>query len=464
MIKSLFLKIFLWFWLAMAAISFVLIVMLNSESVSPSQRALIDSALTEYGRRAVLEYELEGPSALGAYLDRTRHRTRLRVYLFAAGGGDLTGRLSRGDTLSPEISRLVQQAFTYDVPVVEGAGWAIVGVRPIHSLSGRSYVFAGVMPRGVLTAMHVPARLRALRFVAVFLTGCLVCYALAYYLTAPILKVRLATRDLASGNLGVRVSKSIGPRRDELADLGRDFDVMAERMESMVTSERRLLSDMSHELRSPLARLNVALSIARRHASPESVPSLDRIERETERMNELIGQMLALTRYESGETQAGTEMVNVTEVVEQVAADANYEAQSENRRVQVLAQKNCIVRGSQELLRRAVENVVRNALHWTAEQTAVEVRVECNPSPTEPSTVRIVVRDHGPGVPAEALSDLFKPFYRVEDARDRGSGGTGLGLAITERAIRSHGGTATARNAEGGGLQIEISVPASKLD
>ncbi|HEY6122653.1 MAG TPA: ATP-binding protein [Pyrinomonadaceae bacterium] len=306
---------------------------------------------------------------------------------------------------------------------------------------------------------------------AMFLIGAAFCYWLARYLTAPVTQLRKATNELASGNLAARVGPSLGKRRDELASLGSDFDLMADQIESLLKAQRRLLGDISHELRSPLSRLNVALELARQRSGSEAISALTRIQQEAENLNEMIGQLLALTRLETGDQEISRKSFDLMELVLNIAQDADFEARSRNRSVRIGSSRRCIIIGSEQLLRPAIENVVRNAVQHTAEKTEVEIKIKTNGGSDGRSgatpesqniregTVEIMVRDHGDGVPENALSEIFRPFYRVDDARDRESGGTGLGLAITERAVRLHGGKVTALNAPDGGLSITISLP-----
>jgi len=294
----------------------------------------------------------------------------------------------------------------------------------------------------------------AFRLLAVFLTAGLVCYGLARYLTAPVLRLRDATNRLAGGDLAVRVGPAVGNRKDELAQLGHDFDLMAARIESLLTTQRQLLSDVSHELRSPLARLNVALALARQRSGPEAAAPLDRIEAEAEQLNALIGRVLELARLESGAAPAERAPVDLGRLLEDIAADADFEARAKDCTVTFSAAEPCRVLGSEPLLRSAFENVVRNAVRYTARGTGVEIGM----APAAGGVV-VTVRDHGPGVAEEHLDAMFEPFYRLADARDRESGGTGLGLAITRRAIRLHGGSVQAANAEDGGLIVELRLP-----
>jgi two-component system sensor histidine kinase CpxA len=276
-------------------------------------------------------------------------------------------------------------------------------------------------------------------------------------MTAPIIKLGNAARQLTSGNLSIRVGPSLGNRRDEISTLARDFDHMAERIEMLLTAQRNLLRDVSHELRSPLARLNVALAICRQRFGPESEIPLDRIEREAEKLNEMIGQLLTWNKVQSGTTEIEKRKVDLAELILEITADADFEAKSQNRAV-VSTIEPCILEGNLDLLRRAVENIVRNAVHFTDEGSSVEITLRCTQS-ADGAHASIAVRDHGKGAPEEVLADLFKPFYCVDEGRDRQTGGAGLGLAITDAAVRFHGGSLRAMNAPDGGLIVEMILP-----
>jgi two-component system sensor histidine kinase CpxA len=295
----------------------------------------------------------------------------------------------------------------------------------------------------------------------VLLTAALLCYLLARYIVSPVVKLRTVTRQVADGDLSARVGPLLGRRRDELAAMGRDFDAMATKIEMLMTSQQRLLRDISHELRSPLARLNVALDLARRRCVGDraTIP-LERIEREALRINEMIGQLLTLVRWESNADGLQQEVIDLGRLVSEVAADADFEARGQNRSVRIVSCDDCRTVGKYSLLRSAVENVIRNGVRYTDEGTEVDVSLRCQRANNGHAV--ITVRDHGPGVPEEMLSDIFRPFYRVEEARDPDSGGTGLGLAITARAISLHHGTVAAANAPDGGFIVEINLPVTR--
>jgi signal transduction histidine kinase len=233
---------------------------------------------------------------------------------------------------------------------------------------------------------------------------------------------------------------------------------MAGRIETLVGAQTRLLRDISHELRSPLARLSVALDLARKRAGAAAEGYLDRIEREANRLNEMIGQLLALSRLESNGNGLRSETFDLAALVREVAADADFEAQARNCSVVVEECDPCVTKGTRQLLQSAVENVVRNAVRYTPEGTAVKISLRCRREEGGGEAV-ITVKDVGAGVPEESLKEIFRPFYRLDSSRTRETGGTGLGLAITERAVRLHGGIVKAENLKDGGFRIELRLP-----
>ena len=284
--------------------------------------------------------------------------------------------------------------------------------------------------------------------------GATLCFLLVRWLTVPLRDLRRATSTLAGGDLAARVGPKVTDRGDEIAELGRAFNAMAERIQSLVTSQRRLLGDISHELRSPLQRVGLAAALARKDCTPEGEAYLDRIEEETGRMGEMIGQLLDLTREELRDLCPEEEPVYLEALLERIAADGAFEGAEEGKRVELSVPEAVVVWGEAEPLARALENGVRNALRHTPPGTGVEVKVL-----PEGDRVRILVRDHGPGVEEGELERIFLPFYRVDSSRDRRQGGVGLGLAIAREGTRRLGGTVTARNHPQGGLMLEYVLP-----
>jgi two-component system, OmpR family, sensor histidine kinase CpxA len=241
----------------------------------------------------------------------------------------------------------------------------------------------------------------------------------------------------------------------EIGDLVRDFNFMAGRIEELVTSQRQLISDISHELRSPLARVNATLGVARQRFGPNVL--FDRMDRDTERLNQMIGRLLTLARLDMTSTSPEMRRTDLKTLVSDIIADARWEAGERESLVDFVCDGHCDVDANPDLLRSAVENVIRNAIRYTARGTAVEVRLECHPGGAG-DVARIRVLDRGPGVPSSELANIFRPFYRVADARDRQSGGVGLGLAIAERVARVHGGSIHAENRIGGGLEVVFAL------
>jgi len=279
--------------------------------------------------------------------------------------------------------------------------------------------------------------------------GVFLCYLLAYYLTYPVRNLQRAVERFGRGDLSARAAPR---RRDELGELGRTFDRMADRIQTLLDAEHRLLLDISHELRSPLARLRVAVELAR--SGPNRDAHLDRIDKEAERLNSLVGGLLQVTRAEGDPASLPRDPVRLDRLIEDLVADSSLEAQSRGSQVRLATVQPATVQGDAELLRRAIENVLRNAIRHAPPGTAVEASLE---STGGRAIVRI--RDYGPGVPPEALPRIFDAFYRVETDRDRASGGAGLGLSIARRAVELHKGNIRARNAEPG-LLVEIDLPA----
>jgi two-component system sensor histidine kinase CpxA len=283
------------------------------------------------------------------------------------------------------------------------------------------------------------------------LAGGIFSYFISRYLTKPLYKLGEAASSIAEGRLDTRVDPSLLNRRDEIAGLARNFDRMAERIEALVTGQRALLGDVSHELRSPLSRLLVALSLVKQGPAEETEENLERIGLEARRLDTLIGQLLSLTRIDSGVDRGSPARFDLTNLVQEVANDGDFEARARNRSVAIKHADACTVVGFEELLRSAVENVVRNAIRHTREETAVEISLQAGGG-----RALLQVRDHGRGVPESMLSEIFLPFRRVAGGNPEGAG---LGLAIAERAVAVHQGKIRATNAPEGGLIVEIDLP-----
>jgi two-component system sensor histidine kinase CpxA len=322
--------------------------------------------------------------------------------------------------------------------------------------NGHEYIFATELPAGPRAALGLNRTTIALQWGVALLVSGLICYLLTRYLTAPILRLRAASQQLATGDLSIRAAAGMERRHDELGDLVRDFNAMASRIEELVSRQRQLISDVSHELRSPLARLYVALDLGRERKGND--PAFDHMEKDIGLLNEMIGRLLTVARLDSSAPPVAMTSVNLTEIVSQIVRDADFESRDRNGHVVLAVHDQVLVQGDPKLLKSAIENVVRNAVAYTEPGTSVEVLLQSEHRSSEPFA-RLSVRDYGPGVPESELVNIFQPFYRVSDARDRQSGGAGLGLAIAERVVRVHGGTIRAENLTPRGLQVEILLP-----
>ncbi len=449
--KSLFLKIFISFWLAQAL--FIVLAILVMLAFRPQRNATWETLRSTTLAESIDAYESGGTKQAREYLENLQMKQHVRAYVFDEQGMEISGRSSPGWAEHVAAGR----------PLPPHPG--MVFPRPQILTESRAsndghhlYTIAMELPPGP-RVFFGPWGIPMPGLIIAVLSSGIVCYFLSWYMTKPVTRLRAATQQLAAGDLTARAGDPNNKGRDEIAGLVRDFDTMAGRLESLVKAQSRLLNDISHELRSPLARLNVALGLARQRSGPESATMLERIELEAGRLNELIGRLLTLARMEDGEQRVPSSPVLLDEIVLSVAEDAEFEAQA--RRCHVHSEipaGSWGVRGDASLLHSAIENVVRNAIRYTREGTTVEIHLGKRESGGQEEAV-VRVTDCGDGVPPDALEKLFQPFYRLDDARGRQTGGVGLGLAITERAVRFHGGRVSATNRADGGLMVEIHLP-----
>ena len=442
--RSLFFKIFASFWLCTALIVGVFIATTQRPTEDQIRSAVhrgLSPAILSNAELLIRAYESGGCAALLAG-QRSIEPGRMPLDLLNAGGDVLCDSRHRKMNLAP-----FPQPSTVAFRTIDKQRFGVTGL-----LEGKSASYFAVFElRRIEPPLGRGPILKRLTL-AIIISG-LICALLARYLTRPITRLRTAAQRIAAGNLKARAGKG-SAQLDEVGQLVKDFDYMAERLELLIGAQQRLISDVSHELRSPLTRLKLALDLARGETHNDLSPTLDRIEREAERLSGLVGMLLTLSRLEAGESMPQTSMVQLPDLLAEIAADVEIEAQSRGCSIVLERMQECAIEGNQELLRSAFENVVRNAIRYTEPETSVRISTKC-----ESSDVRILVQDHGPGVPESELDNLFKPFYRVDTSRERRTGGVGLGLAIAERSIKLHNGKIRAGNLKGGGFQIEISLP-----
>ncbi len=447
MIRGIYAKIFLWFLFATGVMSgavFLITVATHMQSLGPSWMI---GVLDQYARSAVIIYEYGGKDRLAEYLQRIDDASFLQSTLLDPQGHDIVGR-----GVPPDAQEVLAKArATGQTQFHIGLIWtgASVDERP----DGKYILVAKVIiPYPLVLGGALEATV--LQWLMPALGGGLLCLLLARHIAAPIRTLQGVAGKIADGDLSVRASPALGRRRDELADLARDFDKMADRIQALLQKQQELLGDISHELRSPLTRLNVYLELIRRGKTD----AVERMQADIDNLDALIGQILTLTRLQARGDRKSETAVNLRSIVESVAEDACFEGKEDGKSVTVSHSGDCWTKGDPALLRSCVENVVRNAVHYTKPQTEVFVSLSCSNQGDSPMA-RILVSDRGDGVPAEALPHLFEPFYRVTEAHEHQTGGTGLGLSIAQRIVLSYGGSVAARNRDGGGLEIGIRLP-----
>ena len=453
--KSLFVRIFLSFWLAMGLILIGSVGVTAAFIINRSTeiQSLVPGELAITAEQRLVSGGLDGVRDWAR--DMRNMHPGLDIFIVDALGRSIT-KQTPPEFIQRRIARLQSEGLL-NGPSRRGSspGGDLLRTEPqITAANGAVYtlVFSQV-PDWSPAVLGTPGIQALLLMLALTISGS-ICWYLARSVTRPVEKLQSSARSLANGNLDARVGAEFAYRKDELAVLAHDFDQMADRLRSLIDSKEELLRDVSHELRTPLARLRLALGLARREGA-DLGREHDRIEREAERLDELIGEILRLSRLSSAQQAVHRERFDFAALVASVAEDARLEAHAQNKEVSFNYVNPLTLLGDQELFRSAIENVVRNALRFTAVNTAVEITLT-----PEINKVVLEIRDHGPGVPEAELDRLFEPFYRVtQQARERDTGGYGLGLAITSRVISVHQGTVMARNAVDGGLIITMTVP-----
>jgi len=454
----LFWKIFFAFWLAQlaAGIGTGTVVWLRHQTLEESETFGPPQRHDPFFQAAQTVLKHGGVESLRALLKERTREPAPPIYALDAAGNELLGRAvpdslrdeqpdsQANAKIQGEDGQTYRLFMTHDGPPF--------GDRPPPPLPPPDG-FPPIEPPGPPPLRRPPSPI--ILVIAGLLASLLFSVWLAWYLSRPIRHLRMAFDGLADGKLDTRVGPVMGKRRDELSDLGRNFDYMAGRIGALVEAQRRLLHDVSHELRSPLARLQVAIGLLRQQPDKASV-TVERIERESERLDHLVGELLTLSRLEAGVPVNRVESIDVAGLLADIVEDARFEAETKGVRVECDFSEDAIIQGQTELIHRAIENIVRNAIRHTPAEASVTLSGSFDRPQNQ---LRLSVCDQGSGVPEEQLTIIFEPFFQGGNRPTKG--GAGLGLAIARRAVQAHGGTIQASNRREGGLCVEMVLPAS---
>lgn len=438
---SLFWKIFLTLWLSIvgfsAAIGWVNDKLARQQwAEEPSDS--FERGIFRIGQRAQQALRVEGRKGLRDELLNIPRMTRGHIYVVDAAGVEVLGR-------DQALRQLIERGTPMDTAEFEDSAGATYTLYTVQRTPPSTILAPG--PQGT-----------ALRLGAAAVLSALISFFLARSLATPLAALRKASRKIALGDLATRVGEGVAGRQDEIGQLATDFDAMAARLEAMQLANRRLLQDVSHELRSPLARMSVALEIARKKGPGPVISEIERIALESERLETLVNEVLGLLRESSDGSAQPDEDFDLAGMLTDLVDVVNYEVPEGKPGIVWEPRGSEIFHGDREALWRAVENLLRNALRHTDPERGVQLSLERGRRGAE---WRITVRDYGKGLPESELEKIFEPFYRVQESRDRHSGGHGLGLSIAANAARRHGGKVAATNAPDGGLIVMISLPAT---
>ncbi|HEY5717635.1 MAG TPA: ATP-binding protein [Motiliproteus sp.] len=439
-IRSLFWKLLVGFWLMMMGL--LLVNMATTWLVTSHFEASgrQDALLERYAQQAAQVYAAKGTPGLQQWRRQLLHEQHLRALLLDQQGRNLGERPWRW--FAPPESH------DHPPPFEHGPG-RHRSQRPLlwpTNWQGDNYTLVILNPKELIDPWFARFTL-AWRIGVSVLVVALLAFLMARYITRPVAILGQASRNLAAGDLQTRVSATLGERKDELGDLGRDFDRMAERIQTLLQGQQQLLRDVSHELRTPLARQRVALELARRKPDPSG--ELNRIEREAEQLDQLIEEMLQLLRLSDPEAPCQLQPCDLAALVQGQVESARFE----QPRVNYHGPSTLPTQLEPRQIERALENVIRNALKYSQDEVEVELVVHRGQN-------QIQVQDRGPGIDPAQLQRIFDPFVRTDSARNRDAGGWGLGLAIAARALARHGGQISAHNRAGGGLCVTLTLPA----
>jgi len=440
--RSLYWKIFFFFWLTLIAAIFSVATL--SEIIVEKRDQDQYQRVVKLGIKAADIYESKGSAELTGWLRYIDQEFAVKGFMLDSQRRPIS------------LANLPKNWLEFTLPLTQRrlSERNLRGFQPyrISSSSNRIYTFVAHRDnRGPYPAWlkHLPM----LQVITALIIVALLTAFVTWRITHPLRKLKQATDSFARGNLDIRLPDRVECRKDEIGEVGLAFNHMAERISLLVSNQQRLFRDISHELRTPLARQQIALELLARKLPDTEHQSLHRIEREIERMNALIDQVLTLLRLEQNDQSPSIEAYDLSDLLYKLTQDAQFETQSKDQIHLQQPEKNPLT-GQPELVSRAVENILRNAIRYTPDDGRVFLQVDMHKD-----TVVIRIEDEGEGVPEDSLKHLFEPFYRVEASRNQQSGGYGVGMAIAEQAIRAQGGRIEATNRSSGGLRVDITLP-----
>lgn len=446
--SRLFRRIFVSVWIILIATGVMTFFIAGMLPASHDETLQYDSQLVNVVAEDLREALLTGDSSVAQFVTE-RHvldfGRLMQIYVLDENGKDVLNR-----TLPFAVSRLYRRT-----NAVSDEPLQIRDPRlTVHREGLHGYVVVGFQEWYPLGRVLVRPGARALLLLVAILVSAAVSLILTRFIVLPVRRLQEAGHRVAEGDLSVRVAHTVGGRQDDIAQLARDFDAMTGRIERLLTAQRRLMRDVSHELRSPLARLQALQSLARQRLSDNDDTSvLDRMEAESERLNQLIEEILSFARIDAQE-EVHRQKTDLADMIRAITDDVSIEIGDAPKDVNYQGPDRLTLDVESALIHSAIENIVRNAVRFTESGTAVTVAIE-----EGVDDVTITVDDHGPGVPDEALDKLFEPFYQVDESRTPSSGGTGVGLAIAKRAIDLHEGSIRASNRTPNGLRVEMRIP-----
>lgn len=454
--QSLFLRVFLWFWLATLLIFFSsawLAKQLGSEVRYKPLDTKQQKKLLFMTRKLQKQIDKhDGNVELGRILNQLSHRNRFGLILVDSSTRHIVHNVSRGRRVNKEVfNDFEQQSSPLRLDV---RGSTFVGPGLVRA-NQTDYMLFLVTPSHGGDWRVIWHEYPGIFIVFMISLSLGLCYLFVRGLLNPITQLRLASKRMATGEMGVRVGAA-SSRLDEIGQLGRDFNYMSEQVECLLNSQKRLLADISHELRSPLTRLQLSIGIALQQNESEMsvsmLAALERIEKESIQIEDMIAQVLLLSKLDNKQPIQNLQTVSLEQIMTAIIADAQFEAEQKNKQLHYQAQENIRLLADPYLLSSAVENILRNAIHYSVHLIQVSVSVQ-------DKHVVWVIEDDGNGIEESQLDNVFDAFYRESTARDRDSGGVGLGLAIAKHAIDKHKGFIQANNKPQGGLLIKISLP-----